>query len=157
MLGWEIVESSLLRPDYPTYFNQVAEGPSNGYKHLVDSSVDWGQDLPALKSWLDHRHDTSATTRLYLAYFGTALPRWYGIEATPLPLDSSAQRLSSLEPGTYCISATILLQVHSFPPGTWHDRYKSAYRLALARSAHHATVANNPVSHCRSYHRLQLA
>jgi hypothetical protein len=27
MMGWEIIESSLLRPDYLTYFNQVAEGP----------------------------------------------------------------------------------------------------------------------------------
>jgi len=157
MLGWEIVESSLLRPDYLTYFNQVAEGPSNGYKHLVDSSVDWGQDLPALKSWLDHRHDTSATTRLYLAYFGTALPRWYGIEATPLPLDSSAQRLSSLEPGTYCISATILQQVYSFQPGKWNDRYESAYRLALARPAHHGMVANNSVTNGGSLQRLQFA
>ncbi len=54
MMCWQIIESSLLRPDYLSYFNQVADGPKNGYKHLVDSSLDWGQDLPALKSWLDY-------------------------------------------------------------------------------------------------------
>jgi len=157
MMCWQIIESSLLRPDYLTYFNQVAGGPKNGYKHLVDSSVDWGQDLPALKSWLDHRLDTSATTRLYLAYFGTALPRWYGIEATPLPLDSSAQKLTPLEPGTYCISATTLAQVYSFEHGKWTDQYESAYRIALARAAHHGLVANDSVSNAGSLQRLQFA
>src|SRR5207253_1262911 len=91
---------SLLRPDYLSYVNQVSGGPKAGYKHLVDSSLDWGQDLPILKNWLDHHFDASASTRLYLAYFGTALPRSYGIEATPLPVDSSTHKLSPLEPGT---------------------------------------------------------
>ena len=49
-LGWQLIESCSIRPDYLAYFNQIAGGPRNGYKHLVDSSLDWGQDLPALKS-----------------------------------------------------------------------------------------------------------
>jgi hypothetical protein len=28
------------------FFNLFVGGPSNGYKYLVDSSLDWGQDLP---------------------------------------------------------------------------------------------------------------
>jgi hypothetical protein len=155
MLCWQIIESSLLRPDYLTYFSQVAGGPKNGYKHLVDSSVDWGQDLPALKSWLDHR--TSSSTRLYLAYFGTALPRWYGIEATPLPLDSSAQKLSPLEPGTYCISATTLQQVYSFQHGKWTNQYESAYRFALVRAVHHFDLTANDAVTNQSLQRLRFA
>jgi 4-amino-4-deoxy-L-arabinose transferase-like glycosyltransferase len=159
MMCWLIIESSLLRPDYLSYFNQVAGGPKNGYKHLVDSSVDWGQDLPALKNWLDHHLDhQSASARLYLAYFGTALPRWYGVEATPLPLDSSAQELSPLEPGTYCISATTLQQVYSFQHGKWTGQYESAYRLALARSVNHFDLpANDSVVNGKSLQRLQFA
>ena len=155
MMCWQIIESSVLRPDYLTYFNQVAGGPKNGYKHLVDSSVDWGQDLPALKNWLDQR--TSSSTQPYLAYFGTALPRWYGIEATPLPLDSSTQRLSPLEPGTYCISATTLQQVYSSEHGKWTAQYESAYRFSLARAAHHGLVANDSVTNGASLQRLQFA
>jgi hypothetical protein len=30
------------------FFNFFVGGPSNGYKYLVDSSLDWGQDLPRL-------------------------------------------------------------------------------------------------------------
>jgi len=29
-------------PGLSSYFNQVTGGPKNGYKHLVDSSLDWG-------------------------------------------------------------------------------------------------------------------
>jgi hypothetical protein len=155
MMCWQIIESSLLRPDYLTYFSQVAGGPKHGYKHLVDSSVDWGQDLPALRSWLDHR--TSSSTRLYLAYFGTALPRWYGIEATPLPLDSSAQKLSPLEPGTYCISATTLQQVYSFQHGKWTNQYESAYRFALVRAVHHFDLTANDTVTNESLQRLRFA
>jgi hypothetical protein len=157
MACWQIMESTLLRPDYLTYFSQVAGGPKNGYKHLVDSSVDWGQDLPALKSWLDHSLDNSATARLYLAYFGTALPRWYGIEATPLPLDSSAQQSTRLEAGTYCISATTLEQVYSFQHGKWTDQYESAYRIALARAARRDSAGNDSVTNGGSVQSLQFA
>jgi 4-amino-4-deoxy-L-arabinose transferase-like glycosyltransferase len=158
MMFWQIIESSLLRPDYLSYFNQVAGGPKNGYKHLVDSSLDWGQDLPVLKSWLDHHFDASATTRLYLAYFGTARPQSYGIEATPLPFDSSTQKLSPLEPGTYCISATTLQQVYSFQHGKWTGQYESAYRLALARAVHPFDLpANDAVIDGESLQRLRFA
>src|SRR5881398_419972 len=158
MLCWQIIESSLLRPDYLSYFNQVSGGPKAGYKHLVDSSLDWGQDLPVLKSWLDHHFDAPVSTRLYLAYFGTALPRSYGIEATPLPVDSSTQKLSPLEPGIYCISATTLQQVYSIQPGKWTGQYESAYRLALARAVHHVDLpAKDAVINDESLQRLRFA
>jgi hypothetical protein len=158
MLCWQIIESSLLRPDYLTYFNQLAGGPKNGYKHLVDSSLDWGQDLPALKTWLDQRPNQSATGRLYLAYFGTALPRYYGIEATGLPFDSSADKLPAFEPGTYCISATTLQHVYSFEHGKWTREYESAYRLALARTVHHFDLAaDDSFANDVSLQRLRFA
>ena len=53
-------ESVAIRPNYLAYFNQLAGGPSQGYKHLADSSLDWGQDLPALKQWLDWRGTAAA-------------------------------------------------------------------------------------------------
>ncbi|MGA2053447.1 MAG: glycosyltransferase family 39 protein, partial [Opitutales bacterium] len=46
-------ESLALYPNYLTYFSPSVGGPSQGYKRLVDSSLDWGMDLPALKHWLD--------------------------------------------------------------------------------------------------------
>lgn len=58
------------------YFNELAGGPRNGYEHLVDSNLDWGQDLPALERWLEANHVTEPVT---LVYFGDADPRFRGI------------------------------------------------------------------------------
>jgi hypothetical protein len=46
---------SVLRvhPNYLGYFNELAGGPSGGWRYLVDSNLDWGQDLRALKQWMD--------------------------------------------------------------------------------------------------------
>ncbi|MEO5356117.1 MAG: glycosyltransferase family 39 protein [Nitrospirae bacterium YQR-1] len=38
-------------PYYLAYFNVIAGGPANGYKHLLDSNLDWGQNLKRLYIW----------------------------------------------------------------------------------------------------------
>ncbi len=52
-LAFSAAEAIWIWPDYLAYFNLLAGGPSNGYRHLIDSSLDWGQDLKPLKGWLD--------------------------------------------------------------------------------------------------------
>ncbi|HEY6071302.1 MAG TPA: glycosyltransferase family 39 protein, partial [Chthoniobacterales bacterium] len=74
LLAWQIGESFASRPNYLAYFNQIAGGPSRGYQHLVDSSLDWGQDLPGLKTWIDDHRAIVDQKPVYLAYFGTADP-----------------------------------------------------------------------------------
>jgi hypothetical protein len=75
--------ASVLRvhPDYLAYFNEAAGGPSQGWRWLVDSNVDWGQDLPGLKRYMD----AHGLARVTLCYFGTADPGYYGIQADRLP------------------------------------------------------------------------
>ena len=68
-------------PHHLAYFNLLAGGPVGGRWHLVDSNIDWGQDLHALKAYLD-RHDVKDVR---LAYFGTVIPSRVGIEATAPP------------------------------------------------------------------------
>ena len=72
---WLGVSSLLIHPHYLAYFNETIGGPKHGYKYLVDSSLDWGQALPALKEWMvEHKVD-----EVNLSYFGTADPAYYGI------------------------------------------------------------------------------
>lgn len=79
-------------PDYLAYITPLAGGPRNGYKLLVDSSMDWGQDLPGLKRWLEGNGsvrpgEASPSTGgggVYLAYFGKGSPDYYGIAAESL-------------------------------------------------------------------------
>ncbi|MEK6260873.1 MAG: glycosyltransferase family 39 protein [Planctomycetota bacterium] len=68
-------------PHHLAYFNLLAGGPVGGRWHLVDSNIDWGQDLHALKAYLD-QHDVKDVR---LAYFGTVIPSRVGIEAAAPP------------------------------------------------------------------------
>jgi hypothetical protein len=73
---------AVVYPHYLAYFNELAGGPRNGAAHLVDSNLDWGQDLGTLKAWLDER---GIREPLYLSYFGQADPRYHGIPHVNLP------------------------------------------------------------------------
>jgi hypothetical protein len=66
---------ALATPRYLSYFNLLAGGPSGGARYLLDSNLDWGQDLPRLKRWMDRER----VPAIHLAYFGTADPSAYGI------------------------------------------------------------------------------
>ena len=39
------VTTLAIHPHYLSYFNALAGGPEDGYNVLIDSNVDWGQDL----------------------------------------------------------------------------------------------------------------
>ncbi|RLB81977.1 MAG: hypothetical protein DRH17_07280 [Deltaproteobacteria bacterium] len=70
-----VVSSVLIFPDYLAYFNALAGGPGKGYRHLLDSNLDWGQDLKRLKNYMDK----AGIKELGLAYFGHVDPEIYGI------------------------------------------------------------------------------
>lgn len=133
------VETLCRWPNYLAYFNQVAGGPSQGYKHLVDSSLDWGQDLPALKRYLDGRGlNRDGAQPVYLAYFGTGYPKYYGIRSKPLPVMAGWERLENpaffpLTGGVYCISATALQPVLGAVGGPWTKQSEAKYCQALAK------------------------
>src|SRR5262245_46603287 len=81
LLAWYAAGTLRVHPHYLAYFNELAGGPENGYKYLVDSSLDWGQDLKGLKLFLDR----AAIPSIKLSYFGTADPQYYGIPGELLP------------------------------------------------------------------------
>jgi hypothetical protein len=82
----QIGECARITPDYLAFFNELAGGPGRGPQYLVDSNIDWGQDVKKLGLWLD-AHTGSRRARVY--YFGNAQMRYYGIDEMgyPKPLD----------------------------------------------------------------------
>jgi hypothetical protein len=121
-------------PNYLAFFNLLAGGSSHGYRHLVDSSLDWGQDLIGLERWLDRN---AGNQPVYVSYFGFAPPRYYGVNGLALPSDgilSFGDRhigLSKLTSGIYCISATRLQQVYPPDLQEWTAAKDSVYRRLL--------------------------
>ena len=124
-----IGESLSARPDYLAFFNQAAGGPENGWRQLVDSSLDWGQDLPGLAAWLRENRRPGET--LYLSYFGNGDAAYEGIKARELAgiyaYDKSL-RWYELEPGLYAISATMLQAVYNPWRGPWTVDREGLYR-----------------------------
>ncbi len=74
---WAAVSSLAVFPHHLAYFNETAGGPDHAHEHLVDSNLDWGQDLLALKVWLDQHPDSGP---LRLAYFNHVDPRLVGLK-----------------------------------------------------------------------------
>lgn len=81
LLLWYAGGTIAAHPHYIPYFNEIAGGPDNGYKHLVDSNLDWGQDLKLLKAYIDE----NGIKGIHLSYWGNASPRYYNIEYKYLP------------------------------------------------------------------------
>ena len=121
-------ESWAIRPHYLSYFNQLAGGPAGGYRHLVDSSLDWGQDLPGLAAFIADLNDD--TLPLYAAYFGAARPGYYGVDARWLysffTLAEATRPPVPLEGGIYCVSVTLLQSMHMELRGPWNALYEEA-------------------------------
>jgi len=64
-VGWQVGTLWVVNPDYLPYFNEAVAHPDHV---LVDSDLDWGQDLRRL----EHRLAELAVAHLSLAYRGTA-------------------------------------------------------------------------------------
>jgi 4-amino-4-deoxy-L-arabinose transferase-like glycosyltransferase len=73
---WLAISTLNSYPDFLAYFNETVDQRA-AHEILVDSNLDWGQDLTGLKKWMDE----NAVKNIQLAYFGTADPAYYGIDA----------------------------------------------------------------------------
>jgi len=52
---WLAASSFSVHPQYISYFNEIAGGPANGWRWLLDSNLDWGQDDDYVRNvWVPH-------------------------------------------------------------------------------------------------------
>lgn len=117
LLAAIMLSSFWVRPHYLSYFNELAGGPDNGHNYLLNSNIDWGQDLLFLKHWLDKNPQAKP---IALAYFNLADPRLVGIEFTlppygptqGSPKDKQKGLRIGPHPGYYAVSVNHL---HGFP------------------------------------------
>ena len=99
-------------PHHESYFNALALGPENGGNLLVDSNIDWGQDLIILRELMVEE----GIEEVYLGYFGTGVPEVYGVNYKPIPgflrltvgPEFNAYNPYTPLPGWYAISQTSL-------------------------------------------------
>jgi len=96
-LLWFGLGSFGVGPRYLEYFNEVAGGPEGGHRWLIDSNLDWGQDLIRLSDYMKAKD----LEWINLVYFGRVDPRVYGVRFAPL----DRRRLE----GYAAVSATFLM------------------------------------------------
>jgi hypothetical protein len=145
MLGYA-GETWAIYPNYLAYFSPVVGGPSQGYKRLVESSLDWGMDLPDLKTWLD-QHNPQQQQKFYFAYFGTDSPDYYGIQSTRLPSYPMWEKEGhyDLAPGIYAISATLFQSFYTATRGPWNEAFENHYQNCLKNLRIYEAIAKDPV------------
>lgn len=85
-------------PHHLAYFNEFAGGPIGGRYHLIDSNLDWGQDLWRARAFIAAHADENPQ----FIYFGTVDPHKIGIDA-PLPPSRRP------EPGLYVVSVNFVM------------------------------------------------
>jgi hypothetical protein len=66
LFGWQLLAGIRAHPDYLAYFNECCA--ANPQRWLVNSDLDWGQDLQRLALELRRR----GVEHVHIAYFGTA-------------------------------------------------------------------------------------
>jgi len=130
LITWSVLSSLWVYPHSISYFNELAAilptpedknypksaetqkslwqktkyvldaGPKNGPRHLLDSNIDWGQDLFNLERWCKTHPDE--VTDMKVAYWGSYPLELTKIPSTGMPLANSPQ------PGWYALSVNYI-------------------------------------------------
>ncbi|HXM48831.1 MAG TPA: glycosyltransferase family 39 protein [Pyrinomonadaceae bacterium] len=119
LLLFHVFSSVRSYPNYMAYSNELWGGPSQTYKYLTDSNVDWAQQLKSTKQYLDGR----GIKECWFAYFGQGVlePHYYGIPSKPLPTADSLWMNEQIDvpptiDGTVLVSGGVL-SGFEFGPG----------------------------------------
>ncbi len=73
LIIWYILEALIISPHFIAYFNEFVGGAKNGYKYVVDSNLDWGQDLKRLAKFVEQNN----INKIKVDYFGGGSPAYY--------------------------------------------------------------------------------
>ena len=137
---WYLKSSLGIYPHYLAYFNEIVGGADSGYRYLVDSNLDWGQDLKGLGIYMRKK----GIDRIHLSYFGAADPHYYGIKYDWMPSyylpsdylgeDIKVRRFKIPTSGIVAISATNLQNVYFSDKRfyDWLKRYEPIYKIGYS-------------------------
>jgi len=114
LVAWQVSTLWTAYPDYFPYFNETVSNPEHV---LVDSDLDWGQDLKRLEVRLQERKVPSVS----LAYSGTA-----DLSKEMLP---PYVRLPPRQTATGWVAITALTREHEPVGYAWLDAYRPVERI----------------------------
>jgi 4-amino-4-deoxy-L-arabinose transferase-like glycosyltransferase len=130
-------DSLSARPFYLAYFQPLIGGPERAYHYFVESSLDWGQGLPDLKTWLADKKRRGDQLPVFLTYFGADSPRYRGLEVTRFgdEMNDSGVRYfpAQVHGGWFVISATYFHCTFLPMRGIWAEPQETLYWQLVQR------------------------
>ena len=127
LVFWTVSSGIAAYPSYISYFNEIAWNETDKDKYLIDSNLDWGQDLKRLAIWVNENH----IPVIHVAYFGGGEPTYYiGSKAVPFP--------SEKKKGYYAISRTTY-RTSSF----YKDSLREDFEGFFKNAKHMATIGGS--------------
>lgn len=120
LVAWQAVVAVYTYPLYIQFFSEAVGGASNGYRYLLDSNYDWGQDALRLKRFMEAR----GIPHIYLDYFGTQ----FSIEYLKIPNTRvNAEQAHQIRQGYLVVSVSQLMR----PEWAWlRQSHKPVARVA---------------------------
>ncbi|MDP3004519.1 MAG: glycosyltransferase family 39 protein [Candidatus Azambacteria bacterium] len=129
---WAIISVVSAWPSFLAYFNGIAGGPDNGYKFVVDSNNDWGQDILRLAQFIEKNN----IKEIKMDYFSGAPAEYYVRTAKIKSFNREAP-----QKGWLAVSTTILMGAckgdkipcsYSERAYTWLDSYKPVAKIGYS-------------------------
>jgi hypothetical protein len=136
---WSAGSSLSVYPHSLSYFNELAGGPEQGSEHLIDSNIDWGQDVLYLKEWCAEHPEAKPMAAACWSFFDvrvaglefTLPPSWPPVGGAESDLSPEQQ---GPRPGWYAVSVNVLRGARNPLPdgrGRWTPFRDHAYGYFL--------------------------
>lgn len=131
LIVWQAFSVISVYPSFLAYFNESIGGSGNGYRYVVDSNLDWGQDLKRLAKWTNaitcvDPGDCRKIDKIYVDYFGGADAKYHLKEKyAPWRGDQNPEELPS---GSYLAISATFLQGGRGKPAQGFDQPNGYYR-----------------------------
>ncbi len=121
---WLVLSVIISFPNYLSYYNELAGGSSNGYKYIVDSNYDWGQDLKRLGDFMEE----NKIEKIAVDYFGGGSPAYY-FKNKFVPWQSVLGKpdVGTGEPEWFAVSASILQSALAKPAKGFIKKPEDSY------------------------------
>ena len=99
-----VAEAVKIFPYHLSFFNLPSGGPERGPEYLLDSNIDWGQDIKHLKRWLVAHGNPPVCLR----YFGTIDTALYGVPNRGIPTTFETEARARMN----CVAAISVTLLH---------------------------------------------
>lgn len=112
-IGLQLFEFTNIHRNYLAFFNLAAGGPESGPRYLLDSNIDWGQDVKKLHTWI-RAHNLR---HVCISYFGLANFNYYGVGAHYLPKTGEVEKRAAFD----CVAAASVTSLYGLyvPSGSY--------------------------------------